>query len=115
MRQRLTIVAVLVIGMFMSATGVGYAFQGLGQSGDNASEAQYGPDRIDRDSGPADQPDRVLPVVDLAPPQFIETQRERQAEVGSSPLPFTGFVAIPVLVLGAVLVLSGLVLRRRAP
>jgi hypothetical protein len=34
---------------------------------------------------------------------------------GSSKLPFTGFVAIPLLVLGAAMLVGGVALRRRSP
>src|SRR5215210_4630769 len=153
MRPHLTVVALLVVGTFMSGTGgVGLAYDGLGQSGDNAAEAQYGPPRPVESTGPTNQPLRgggepegppMLGPGDAGPgpgsgpgprpgpgtspgmgqaerldvgaaggPPPPEVQVARQVEAGSS-LPFTGFAAIPLLVLGMGLVVTGLVLRRR--
>jgi hypothetical protein len=116
MRLRLTIVATLGLGILMSGTGAGLAFQGFGQSGDNASVAQYGggvQGQAERSLPPTPrartQPDRVLGV---APP--VNVQPARQVEAGSS-LAFTGFAAIPVLLLGASLLVTGLILHRNAP
>lgn len=130
MRLRLTIVTTLAVGIAMSGTGTGLAVQGLGQSGDNASEAQYGsgnqPERsvgeggvqgqAERQPAPSappaagrNQADRELGV---APP--INLQPARQVEAGSS-LPFSGFAAIPILLLGASLLVTGLILHRKAP
>jgi hypothetical protein len=135
MLPRFTIVALLVVGTFMSGTGgVGLAYQGFGQSGDNAAAAQYGtppgpvtvpgqPDRSDVKGGPPmlgpetgtapgmGQAERLDVAVGGPPPP--ELQVARQVEAGSS-LPFTGFAAIPLLVLGMILVVTGLVFRRRA-
>jgi hypothetical protein len=122
MRLRLTIVPMLAVGILMSGAGAGLAFQGLGQSGDNASVAQYGtsggvgsqPERNqpDRPLSPegANQPDRVLGVA----PQIDDVQPARQVEAGSS-LASTGFAAIPLLLLGASLLVTGLILHRNAP
>jgi hypothetical protein len=128
MRLRVTIVTTLALGILMSGTGAGLAFQGLGQTGDNAGVAQYGgavdqQERLggeggggvlgqsERSPGPAGgrvQSDRVLGVA-----QPIDVQPARQVEAGSS-LPFTGFAAIPLLLLGASLLTTGLILRRNA-
>ena len=129
MRSHVTLVALLVVGILMSASGTALAFQGFGQSGDDASKAQYPVDT----SGPSNEPDRPgepgvggpnLPERPTIAPQDVLSDTSfgsvpddtvpRQIEAGST-LPFTGFVAIPVLVLGVALVLAGLALRRQAP
>jgi hypothetical protein len=137
MRSRLTIVALLAGGMLMSGTGTGFAFQDFGQSGNDASKAQYPAS----DKTPTNDVGRVEALGEPVPPgtppgegegggggvtpagrageQLVpipppDTQVKRQVEVGSS-LPFTGFAAIPAVMLGAALVVTGLALRRRAP
>jgi hypothetical protein len=139
MRPYLTIVALLVVATLMSATGTGVAFQGFGQSGSDASKAQYPVDL----SGPTNQPDLPTSEEPAEGPPVVggpnqperptivdrqdvlseeafggsfgdDPQLPRQVEAGTS-LPFTGFAAIPVLVLAVALVVAGLALRRQAP
>ena len=129
MRLRLTIVTTLAVGILMTGTGAGLAFQGLGQTGDNASVAQYGtgtqPERVgalggdeqggvqgqaERSPEAQNQAERVLGVA----PSINDVQPARQVEAGSS-LPFTGLAAIPILLLGASLLVTGLILRHNAP
>jgi hypothetical protein len=129
MRLRITIVTALAVGIFMSTSGAGVAFQGFHQS-DNAGEAQYGPittvpnqpERIGPLStpgpgtSPTTQPGRVqVPrLVPALPPINTEAQAPRQVEAGGN-LAVTGYAAIPVLLLGAALLVTGLALRRKAP
>jgi hypothetical protein len=116
MKSRLAILTMLVLGMLLSTTGAGLAIQGL-SSGDDASVAQY--DTPDNSPGDVlgeqnDSPD-AAPGGD-AGTQSDDLQPTRQAEVGSDAgdeLPFTGFLAIPVLIGGVALLSAGLVLRRR--
>jgi hypothetical protein len=134
MKSRLAILSMLVLGMMLSTTGAGLAVQSL-SSGDDASVAQYDtPDETPGDvlgeentnqpcvengsgangnggggGGAADE------CVETSPTQ-TDLQPTRQAEVGSDTgdqLPFTGFLAIPVLIGGVALLSAGLVLRRR--
>jgi hypothetical protein len=123
MRLRLTMVTMLTVGIVMSGAGAALASQGLRQS-DNAAAAQYPP------VGVPNQPERqgLLPFqggtsptnqqerpVQVGPPPTVEqVQGVRQVEAASS-LPFTGFAAIPILLLGAALLITGLVLHRKAP
>jgi hypothetical protein len=108
MRSRLAILAMLVVGMLMSGTGAGLAVQGFDQSGDDASEVEY----------PKQGQGEVLGEEDSGGPlaennNNDDAQVAQQVEAGDS-LPFTGFVAIPVLVGGVALLGGGLVLRRRS-
>ena len=98
--------------MLLSGTGAGLAVQGFDQSGDDASQAQYPPggegDVLgEEDSGGPIAENNVKDNDDVA-------QVAQQVESGDS-LPFTGFAAIPVLVVGVALLGAGLVLRRRSP
>jgi hypothetical protein len=114
MKSRLAILAMLVLGMVFSTTGAGLAIQDI-TSGDDASVAQY--------DTPDNTPGGVLDEQDDSPDatpsdgaaDSADLQPTRQAEVGSNgdELPFTGFVAIPVLIGGVALLSAGLVLRRR--
>ena len=122
MKSRLAILAMLVFGMLLSTTGAGLAIQGFAQ--DDASVSQYGPDE-DRPAGgvlgeedegtPAPEDEGTTPGVagadDTGP-----LQETRQAESGSDTgeLPFTGFLALPVLLGGVALLTTGLVVRRRS-
>jgi hypothetical protein len=114
MKSRLAILLMLVLGMLLSTTGAGLAVQGLTSS--DASVAQYGPDQ-------GQKPDQVLGEENQSgarhKPEAVEpagaVQPARQVELGatSNELPFTGFLAIPVLLGGVALLSTGFVLRRR--
>jgi hypothetical protein len=117
MKSRLAILAMLVLGMLFSTTGAGLAIQSL-STGNDASEAQYDtPDESPGDvlgdetgtGGGSSDPGSTNDETDTL-------QSTRQAEVGSDggdELPFTGFLAIPVLIGGVALLSAGMVLRRR--
>jgi hypothetical protein len=102
MKSRLAILLMLVAGMMFSATGAGLAVQGL--TGNDASVQQYG----DEDQPPGG----VLGEEDES---SDDVQQPRQVETGANTgeLPFTGFLALPVLLGGVALLSAGLVLRRR--
>ena len=119
MKSRLAILSMLVVGMLASTTGVGLAIDGLG--GNDASVAQYG--------GSGGKPNGgVLGEGEHHNANGGGTQNNggggnsplqpaRQVEAGATgggTLPFTGYLAIPVLIGGVVLLSTGLVLRRRA-
>jgi hypothetical protein len=135
MKSRLAILAMLVLGMTLSTTGAGLAVQSL-SSGDDASIAQYEtPDDTpgdvlgeqDTSSGPCVENGTGGGAnggggagnggaADECAESSPDLQPTRQAEVGSDTgdeLPFTGFLAIPVLIGGVALLSTGLVLRRR--
>ena len=102
MKSRLAILLMLALGMMLSTTGAGLAVQDL--TSDDASVAQYG-------NEDEDTPPTILGEEESG----SDVQSSRQVEAGSDggELPFTGFLAIPVLVGGVALLSGGLVLRHR--
>lgn len=137
MRSRAAILTTLVLGFTLSTAGAGLAVSGFAGN-DQASVAQY-PEQVQpqspapaapgvaapqSQSAPEQQsaPDaqQVLPDSDnqAAPsPDQNEVQPARQVTQGvtastGAELPFTGFAAIPVLLIGLALLGGGLVMRR---
>jgi hypothetical protein len=124
MKSRIAILATLVLGMTLSTAGAGLAVSGIVSQTDNAAQQQYGqnpggtnPGRGDvlpeEDSGGDVQgeQDDVAPAEDLQSPRQVEAGTQ---DTGGEELPFTGFLAIPVLLGGVALLSAGLVLRRKA-
>jgi hypothetical protein len=106
MRSRAVILTAMVFGFLLSTTGAGLAISGFSDN-DQASVAQY----------PSNQPGgEVLPGTSEGDDSDNSVQPARQVQAGlqeeSSQLPFTGFAAIPVLVMGLGLLGGGLVMRR---
>jgi hypothetical protein len=116
MKSRVAVTMVLALGVFMSGTGATLAVSGLAGSG-SASSVQY-PDN-------ANQPQNVLAEECVGGVNTVtgescgeqpvaETQAVRQvASSGGGSLPFTGFVAIPVLIVGVGLLGAGVAMRLR--
>ena len=111
----------LVLGIMLSTTGVGLAISGLASSG-SAGKAQYG------------NPGGPPPVKPCKhPPCGHQTQLgssgetsrgggqastvnasgQTKATAGGSSLPFTGLLAIPLILAGGALLITGIGLRRR--
>jgi hypothetical protein len=105
MRTRLAITSMLAIGVLFIFTG-GAAMAVAGSSGSgSAGSAQYPtPAHHVGHLGP---PTVNLPPPDGPPPQL-------STPTGSSSLPFTGLVLIPLIILGVALLVIGLVLRSRS-
>jgi hypothetical protein len=125
MKSRLAILSTLVAGMLLSTTGAGLAVTSLRSQHDSAAVAQYGTPTPTPTPGSKGGPGSVLGESnsnqpsggggDNAAGDNSGLQPTRQVESGSGgSLPFTGFLAIPVLLGGVALLSGGLVLRRRA-
>jgi hypothetical protein len=124
MKSRLAILSMLVTGMLLSTAGAGLAIDGVTGS-NNASVAAYdsgdnrgdvlGEDNSNSPSGVAGEDADNAPsgtAGDNA--AAVQPSRQVEAGAGSGTLPFTGFLAIPVLLGGVALLAAGLVLRHRA-
>jgi hypothetical protein len=110
MKSRLALTLVLALGLLMSMTGATLAISGIADSG-NAGVAQYDDlGGTDEDLGPTTQSDDANGD-DGDVPQEVE---QVSAQGGDGSLPFTGFLAIPLLIGGVVLTATGAVMRRNA-
>jgi hypothetical protein len=120
MRSRIAILTMLVAGLLFSGAGAGLAVTGMAAN-DQASVAQYGGGNDqgggDNDNGDTVGGNDVAGAENTSPSSGTSVQPARQTQFssgqGSGQLPFTGFAAIPVLLLGVALLGAGLVLRRR--
>ena len=133
MKSRMAITMMLVLGIMLSTAGGGLAVQGIG---DDAGSAQYPPEnpRINQPLQPrvtvqpeapaedqprnqvlAEQEDQAAPerAAAQAPRQIAQAPRQVAAAAGEEQLPFTGLAAIPVLLAGLALLVTGAALRRR--
>jgi hypothetical protein len=123
MKSRLAILTMLVTGMLLSTTGAGLAVSGV-VSHNDAAVSQY--DEGDTGGGVLGEDESSTPggtAGEESGPQGgtagengsdVQPARQVEAGAGSDTLPFTGFLAIPVLLGGVALLSAGLVLRRRA-
>ncbi|HYI80374.1 MAG TPA: hypothetical protein VEW67_05905 [Thermoleophilaceae bacterium] len=108
MKSRLAVTMMLALGLLMSGTGATLAVSGISSSG-SAASVQY-PDQKPAadvlDEGDTGTP-AATPAVEVQPTRQVST-------TGGDTLPFTGFLAIPVLLGGVALLTTGAVLRRRS-
>jgi hypothetical protein len=117
MRSRIAILTMLVAGLLFSGAGAGLAVTGIAGN-DQASIAQYG---SGNDQGGNSVGGETVgggtEGENSSPSAGTGVQPARQAQFSSGQdngqLPFTGFAAIPLLLLGVALLGAGLVLRRR--
>jgi hypothetical protein len=118
MRSRLAILLMLVLGLMLSTTGAGLALQG---PSNDAAQTQYtAGEEDDNDEGDRLGEEDESPGGGTGPDEAdngggTDPQETRQVEAGSDggELPFTGFAAIPILLVGIALLGSGLALRRK--
>jgi hypothetical protein len=137
MRARLAILMMLILGVFLTVGGGALAVTGISGSG-SAAKAQYGDDDDDDDDDGDDDDDdgddeditvlpstgtspgtpgqapeqEVLGEEEAKPAPEVATQAPRQAGQVGQQLPFTGYAAIPILLLGIALLVAGLLSRR---
>jgi len=125
MKSRLALLSMIVLGLMMSTTGATLAITGSSGSG-SAGIAQYfgAPDGDDQEvlgdtDGQGTQPQDSLGDEENAGDDGSGTEPQAAQQVaatgdgGGNSLPFTGFLAIPLLIGGVALVGTGAVLRRR--
>lgn len=132
MRARMTILATLVVGMMMMGTGGALAVSGL-SAGTSASHGQYGPvsgggqggvlgrqtDSCSNPSGSGSGSGNSGSSTGSGERcgggtgTVAAVQTNRQTSSGGKSLPFTGFLAIPVLLIGMALLGTGFVMRRK--
>jgi hypothetical protein len=120
MKSRIAILSMLVLGMLFSTAGAGLAVQGL--TNNDASVAQYGPDEEqpagdvlgEEESGGGGAAGGGASEGGAAGEEAVQPARQVAAGSAGNELPFTGFLAIPVLIGGVALLSTGLVLRRQA-
>ena len=105
MKSRIALTAILVLGVMMSGTGATIAITGASDSGD-AGVAQYGQNENGNENGTGNLAGQEQGG-EAQPPEQVAAQG------GSGSLPFTGFLAIPLLVGGVALLGTGAALRRR--
>jgi hypothetical protein len=115
MKSRLAILSMLVTGMLLSTAGAGLAIDGV-TSSHSASVAQYGTNDnggqvLGEDN--SHSPGGVAGENSGGSAPAVQPARQVESGAGSGTLPFTGFLAIPVLLGGLALLSAGLVLRRR--
>lgn len=106
MKSRLALTAILVLGLMMTGTGATIAITGASDSS-NAGVAQYGNGNNGNEGGNLAGEEQGGGGENTQPAEQVA------ATGGSGSLPFTGFVAIPLLVGGAALAGTGAVMRRR--
>lgn len=135
LRSRLAITLMLVFGFAFSGAGAGLAVEGIGTEGTTSADVQYNvppavpntpPTLAPEVEGDVDEGEEVVDVPDggvagetdepKAQGEAAPVQDNRQLGVqeGGDELPFTGFAALPVLLMGLALLTAGFVLRRRA-
>lgn len=103
MKPRIAVAFILAMGLLTSGTGATLAV--ISESG-SAAQVQY-PDLKPKEN--------VDPgVLGSDPGGNAGVQEEEQVATGGSELPFTGFLAIPLLVVGVGFLVTGGVLRSRA-
>lgn len=111
MRTRFAITSMLVVGVLLTGSaGTGMALSGVSGSG-SAGNAQYG--TVQHQHRGPHLGTTTSPAQDASPPP-VEPTRQLAAPTGSSQLPFTGLLLIPMIVLGVAMLIVGLVLRRRS-
>ncbi len=119
MRSRLAILATLAVGILLMGAGTGLAVSGISGSED-ASDANY-PTTTTSTTQTTTTPQGGTAgsvggggVGGLQEPKKQPAQEVAQEAVaGEDSLAFTGFAAIPIIVVGVGLLVGGLVMRRR--
>jgi hypothetical protein len=124
MKSRLATTMVLAVGIMLSTTGAGLAITGAtdsqtGNAGQTASGGSNGEtlgqvqNPTPTDKGGTQGGNQVLGSAPAGADTGSSPSAQTAATSGKSALPFTGFLAIPLLIGGVALLSGGLVMRRR--
>jgi hypothetical protein len=110
MKPRIAVAFVLAIGLLTSGTGATLAV--ISESG-SAAQVQY-PDLTPKDTAKPDVLGNDQPSASAPTASGASLQEEDQvASSGGGELPFTGFLAIPLLIVGALCLVAGGFMRSR--
>ena len=118
LRTRLAVVAILVLGLLVGGAGTTLAVSG-GADGDNAATAEYhddfnDTDTLDETGGRGGEGDEGGDDGDgEGGTRGVQAGQQEAATAGDDDLPFTGLAAIPLIVLGVMLLAAGAALQRR--
>lgn len=112
MKSRLALVLMIALGLMMSTTGATLAISGSSGSG-SAAQNQYDTVQPQQTGGDQPQAETLGDTGNEVPTEAEQVEVADTSDEGGS-LPFTGFVAIPLLIGGVALVSAGAVLRRKA-
>ena len=122
MKSRLAMLALLVCGLMVSGTGAGLAVQGSsgnGNAAQNQSPSDIPPgDVLGEEDEEAPAPQAAPPAVageedEVTPTPQVERQLEAGVQGGGDELPFTGLAAIPMVLIGLAMTVTGVLMRRR--
>jgi hypothetical protein len=113
MKSRLALTLILVLGLMMTGTGATIAITGASDSG-SAGVAQYGENNGNEGGNLGGKEQGGGGSPGGGGEEGTQPAEQVAAQGTSGSLPFTGFVAIPLLVGGAALAGTGAVLRKRA-
>ncbi len=115
MRTRLAVVAMLVFGGLFTGGGSALALWGSGSDASTAGEVVYPQDLLGEETPGGegegapdllgDAPADGAPAGETATAPVVDLQEPRQTEVRS--IPFTGLAVLPVIAIGAAMLLVG--------
>jgi hypothetical protein len=122
MKSRLALLLMIVAGLMLSTTGATLAVSGSSGSGSAASHEYYHVDDDRGVSGGETLAGQEQGAPGEAPgdrgggeqPAAAQEAAQAEAAAGDETLPFTGFLAIPLLIGGVALMGTGAVLRWKA-
>jgi hypothetical protein len=109
-----------VVGLLMMGTGGALAVSGF--SGSSAAGSEYGPSGVKGvqatgtlgvKKAPAATKKTTTPAAVAPAATTSQVQPSQQVSSGGKSLPFTGYAAIPVLLIGITLLGTGAMMRRR--
>jgi hypothetical protein len=111
MKSRLALTLTIAAGFMLSTTGATLAITGSSGSG-SAAQNQYGQVLPANEGGNNNKNDQ-LGANKSSSTEPVAAEQVQVASSSGGSLPFTGFVAIPLLIVGVGLISFGAILRRK--